>query len=174
MGIEVKGYNGSVAFDGQFVTIIRKGALARMTVGKGEKRIPLASITAVQWKPAGAMVNGFIQFTVPGGNEKKSAFGSQTRGAVNDENSVVFVKKQMPDFEELRMQVEMAIARRGSGQPAAPAPQPNIAEQIQQLAGLRDQGLLTNEEFACRAVASTRQSGYAAMMRLASATKSLA
>ena len=38
-----------------------------MTIGKGEKRIPISSIKAVQWKPAGPLVNGFIQFTVPGG-----------------------------------------------------------------------------------------------------------
>ena len=71
-----KGHNGTVTFDGDFVTIERTGFLARTSVGKGTKRIPVSSITAVQWKPAGGMVNGFISFTVGGGNEAHSRFGS--------------------------------------------------------------------------------------------------
>ena len=49
--LQVRGHNGTVTYDGQFVTIARTGFLARATVGKGEKRIPLRHITAVQLKP---------------------------------------------------------------------------------------------------------------------------
>jgi len=70
MPTEVQGRNGVVSFDGPFVTINRKGFVARATVGKGEKRIPVGSISAVQLKPAGPMMNAFIQFTMPGGNER--------------------------------------------------------------------------------------------------------
>ena len=63
--MEVKGHNGTVSCDGVWVTISRRGTLARLTVGKGVKRIPVASIQAVQWKPAGVMVNGYIEFRVP-------------------------------------------------------------------------------------------------------------
>ncbi len=75
--IEAKGVNGTVIFDGQAIAIRRKGMMARATVGKGDKMIPVASVTAVQFKPAG-MVRGFIQFTVPGGNENRSRFGKQS------------------------------------------------------------------------------------------------
>jgi putative oligomerization/nucleic acid binding protein len=34
--------------------------------------------------------------------------------------------------------------------PAAPAPSVNVAEQLQQLAQLKDQGVLTEEEFAAQ------------------------
>ncbi len=120
-----------------------------MTIGKGEKRIPISSIKAVQWKPAGPLVNGFIQFTVPGGREKRSAFGSQTSSAGKDENSVIFTRKQMPEFEKLRAAVEPALEQGAQ----ATTPQqsgPSIGDQITQLAALRDQGLLTNEEFAAK------------------------
>ena len=70
--------------------------LARGTIGKGEKRIPLASITAVQWKPAGPIMSGFIQFTIPGGNEVRSRYGSQTRDAGKDENTVIFYRGSSP------------------------------------------------------------------------------
>jgi Domain of unknown function (DUF4429)/Protein of unknown function (DUF2510)/Short C-terminal domain len=147
--VEAKGHNGTIVFDADFVTITRKGFLARATIGKGEKRIPVASITAIQWKPAGAMVNGFIQFTIGGGNESRSKFGHQTSAAVNDENSVVFIKKQMPAFQLLREQVEGAIAQRGRpSSPAAAAAGP--LEQLKQLGELHDAGVVTDEEFTAK------------------------
>jgi hypothetical protein len=145
--IEIKGHGGQVTFDGDFVTIHRKGFLARANVGKGEKRIPLASITAVQWKPAGAMVNGFIQFTVPGGNERRSGFGHQTTDAAHDENSVVFTRPQMPQFERLRAAVEQAIVERSRGFATHAAPA-TAADQIAQLAQLHQTGALSADEFA--------------------------
>ena len=146
--ITARGHNGTVSFDGDFVTIQRKGALARMTVGKGDKRIPVGSITAVQWKQPGAMVNGFIAFTMAGGNERRSTFGSQTSSAVNDENSVIVTKKQAKDFEALRAAIETAIAERNRPQPVITAPTPaDPLEQLKQLAELRDAGIITPDEF---------------------------
>ncbi|MDT0608826.1 DUF4429 domain-containing protein [Streptomyces lancefieldiae] len=148
--IEVKGHNGQIAFDGQYVTITRKGFLARTTVGKGEKRIHISQISSVQWKPAGPFVNGFIAFSAAGGNERRSKFGSQTYTAVNDENSVLFTTRQKTAFEELRKAVESAIATQHV--PAAPpmpfAPPPaSVADELTKLAALRDQGALTEDEF---------------------------
>ncbi|MEW1648609.1 DUF4429 domain-containing protein [Streptomyces sp. NPDC091219] len=144
--IEVSGQGGQIQFDGQYVTITRKGFLARATIGKGEKRLHISQIAGVQWKPAGAMVNGFIQFTVPGGNERRSAFGSQTSTAAKDENSVVFTKKQMPEFEKLRAALDGAIAAHHT--PQAQAPQAgSLADELTKLGALRDQGLLSPAEF---------------------------
>jgi hypothetical protein len=146
-----EGHGGvTVTFDGNFLSINRKGFLARATVGKGEKRIPLGSITAVQLKPAGAMVNGFIQFTVAGGNEAKSKFGSQTMDAVKDENSVVFTKKQQAAFEALRDDIEQAITARHTPQAPQAAAAPDLMDQLGKLAALRDSGVLTDDEFAAQ------------------------
>ena len=109
MTSEIRGVNGTISFDGRFVTITRKGFMARATVGKGEKRIPVKNISAVQLKPASALIRGYIQFTVPGGNENRSRMGKQTIDAAKDENSVVFTPKQQPGFEQLRAQIEEAI-----------------------------------------------------------------
>lgn len=144
--LEVKGTGGQVQFDGQYVTITRKGFLARANVGKGEKRLHISQISAVQWKPAGAIVNGFIQFTVPGGNERRSAFGSQTSNAAKDENSVVFTKQQMPEFEKLRAALDQAIAQQHSVQPSQAAPA-SVADELGKLAALRDQGVITAADF---------------------------
>jgi hypothetical protein len=146
--IEAKGHNGTVTFDGNFVTISRTGALARMSVGKGDKRIPVASINAVQWKPPGAVMNGFIQFTLGGGNERRSKFGRQTSDAVNDENSVIVTKKQEDVFLALRAAVEDAIVHRGQPQVVvAASPQVSKLDQLKQLGELRDAGVLSEEEF---------------------------
>lgn len=141
--IAAKGHTGTVVFDGAFVTIRRTGALARLSVGKGEKRIPLASITSVQWKPPGALVNGFIAFSVGGGNERRSQFGRQTFDAVQDENSVVVTRAQGADFEALRSAIEAAIAA-----PAAPvAAAPGGADEVARLAQLHAAGHLTDDEY---------------------------
>lgn len=110
--VRAEGYGGQVDFDGTFVTISRRGFLARATTGKGEKRIPIGAITAVQWKPAGPLVNGFIQFTMAGATEVRSRAGRQTHRAGHDENSVLFTRKQMPAFDALRTEIEAAIAAR--------------------------------------------------------------
>ncbi|QKW23909.1 DUF4429 domain-containing protein [Kitasatospora sp. NA04385] len=140
--IEAKGHTGQVTFDGEYVTITRKGFVARMSVGKGEKRIHVSQITAVQWKPPGALVNGFIQFTLPGGTERRSGFGSQTSSATTDENSVVVLKKQVPEFEKLRAAVEEAIA--GQHRPAASS---SLADELAKLQQLADSGTLSAQEY---------------------------
>ncbi|MGW3511190.1 DUF4429 domain-containing protein [Streptomyces sp. NPDC000994] len=149
MDMYAKGTGGQLRFDGQYVTFEHKGFLARATTGKGEKRLHISQISAVQWKPAGMVVNGFIQFTIPGGNEVRSSFGSQTFSAVEDENSVVFNRNQQPAFEAMRAAIDEAIARQHAApQPAAaPAAGASVAEQLTQLGALVQQGLMSREEF---------------------------
>ena len=156
--LQAKGQNGTIVVDEHYVTIKRTGFVARTTVGKGEKRIPLGSITAVQWKKAGIVV-GFIQFTIPGGNEVRSRVGSQSWDAGKDENSVTFTVKQQSAFEQIRAGVEASIAERLAQQqvpvqyaaPVAPvAAAPDYMAQLRQLAELRDAGVLSDEEFAAK------------------------
>lgn len=148
--IEVQGKGGQIQFDGQYVTITRKGFLARSIVGKGEKRLHISQIASIQWKPAGAVVEGFIQFGVPGGVERRSQFGNQTQSARGDENSVLFTKKQMPAFEELRKALDAAIAQHHTPQqqPASAQPSaPSVADELTKLGQLMQQGILTQAEF---------------------------
>jgi hypothetical protein len=142
------GVNGQITFDGAIVAITRKGAVARMTIGKGEKRIPVTSISAIQLKPAG-LVRGFIQFTVPGGNERRSQFGRQSTDAAKDENSVLFMKNQQPVFEALRAAVEQTMYTPQTVVHAAPpgaAAAPGLADQLAKIADLVQAGALTIEQ----------------------------
>lgn len=107
--MRAEGVNGQVELDGGMVTIQRSGMMARATVGKGEKRIPVKSIQSVEWKPATKLVRGFIQFSL-GGSDAASRVGSRSKDAAKDENSVLFTHKQQADFEALRSAVEQVIA----------------------------------------------------------------
>jgi hypothetical protein len=91
--LTLKGVGGQMAVDEHWVTIHRKGTLAKVNQGlKGEKRIPLKNITAVQIKKPG-LTNGYIQFSLAGGNEStRGVFG-----ATKDENSVMFTSRQAED-----------------------------------------------------------------------------
>lgn len=121
------------------------------TVGRGEKRIPVSSMTAVQWKSATVLGRGFIEFTIPGGNERKSKFGSQVSEARHDENSVTFVKSEQSAFERVREAVETAVATDRAA-PPVPSTQVDIADQLRKLGELRDAGVLTGDEFAAKKV----------------------
>lgn len=143
--IQASGQGGQIAFDGQYVIITREGFLGRATHGRGEKRLHITSITSVQWKPPGALVNGFIQLSLSG-SDRQAAKGHRTLDATKDENSVVFTKKQLPEFEQLRAALEQAIAAQHARQaPASTAP--SLADELAKLAALRDQGVLSPAEF---------------------------
>jgi Domain of unknown function (DUF4429)/Short C-terminal domain/Protein of unknown function (DUF2510) len=140
--IQVKGHNGQITIEGDWLTIERKG-LGRIGHSKGDRRIPLASITAVQMRPAGAFANGFLKFTVPGSPELRGGLNA----AGKDENAVIFRKSQQDDFNLVRERVEAYIAQKHAPQPAAPPAQPDVTDQLKKLAELRDAGVLTTEEF---------------------------
>jgi hypothetical protein len=111
--VTAKGANGQISFVGKVLIISRKGAAARLTVGKGERRIPLSAIQAIQWKPLGSLVSGFISFTIAGSLDRNVGFGRATWNAVDDENAVVFKnKKQEAEMIQLRDAVQQALAER--------------------------------------------------------------
>jgi len=144
--INAKGLNGFVSFDGQFITISRKGFLAVASFGKSEKRIPVSSITAVQFKPPSTITNGFMQFTIPGGVEQKSIFGQQGINAARDENTVVFLKKSLPDMQSIRDAVEQAIIKLHLPQ-TTHLQQASTSDELTRLAQLHEQGVLSDDEF---------------------------
>lgn len=139
-----KGVTGRIEVDANFVTIRRKGAVAKMNYGwtRGEKRIPIAAITAVQYKKPGA-TNGYIQFTISGGNES-------TRGiiaAISDENSVAFNAFHKKEFEAIRDHIEQTIVARSNPSVVTHTSGPDLATQLRDLAELRDDGIITPKEF---------------------------
>ncbi|MFI0718433.1 DUF4429 domain-containing protein [Streptomyces sp. NPDC021224] len=144
--LSAKGTNGTIHFDGQTVTIERTGFSARVLVGGGEKRIPVASITAVQWRKA-SLATGFIQFTLAGGVERRSKPGQTGSDAKRDENTVTFGARQQPAFEPIRQAIDDAIAARHAPQQAAASFGGSVADELGKLAALRQQGIISDADF---------------------------
>lgn len=94
-----EGVNGQIELSYSKIDITRKGLKAFATHGfDGTKTIFLRKLTALQFKEAGKMTNGYIQFIFSGSTEDKGGIWSATK----DENTVMFNKEQQPEFEKLR------------------------------------------------------------------------
>jgi len=106
---------------------------------RGVKAIAVRSISSVTIKPAG-LLSGYIHFAFSGGSDSKGGVFDATK----DENAVVFVKKQQPAFVAIRDEIRRLQAAADSSPAAAPA---SAAQQVRELAALRDDGLLSPEEF---------------------------
>ncbi|WP_420805077.1 SHOCT domain-containing protein [Lacticaseibacillus nasuensis] len=108
---------------------------------KGDKTIPYSSITAVQLKKPG-LTNGYIQFSVMGGNESRGGVFSATQ----DENTVMFAgKKTLDDMIELQQIVEEKIKE--AHQPYGVVKQTSDLDELKKLKDLLDAGAVTQEEF---------------------------
>lgn len=127
-----EGYNGRMELHDGAVVITRKLFFGR---SKGAKSIVVNSISAVQFKPCG-LTAGYLQLAFSGSKESKGGL----MDAASDENTIMFYKKAQPQFEALRDEIERQRAR------PAQASQ-TVAEQIAAFARLRDEGILTQEEF---------------------------
>lgn len=139
--LDVKGVNGQIQLYNDHIVISRKGALGFLTQGhKGRKSVFIRQISSVQFKDPGLASNGYIQFAFLGGQETKGGLFNATR----DENSVMFSRGQRKNFERLRDEV---MARIGEAGAPAHSPPASIADELTKLATLRDQGILSADEF---------------------------
>jgi len=148
--LEAKGVNGQLQLLPTKIRIKRKGGMALWTQGlKGDKEIYIDQISSIQLKGSG-VTSGYIQFSFLGGQETKGGVFNATQ----DENTVMFVKKHQREFEAIKQAVEQNLHEIRSGRLQQPVQQivqqlapVDIPGQIQKLAQLKDQGILTEQEF---------------------------
>ena len=126
-----KGRNGSIELYEDKVTIKRKSALAFLT-----------QVSAVQFKNAGIMTSGYLQLTVTGGNESRGGLFA----GVNDENTVMFLKKNQPEFIKIKKDIESKLSLIDSAQTVNAGTTSNLDE-LEKLASLRDKDIITEDEF---------------------------
>ena len=125
------------------ITITPKGVLGFLNKGlKGTKEIPFTSIIAVQFKEAGVVFSGYLQFTIPGGNESKGGLFA----AAQDENTFMFAHaKNNPMATEIKQHIDAKLRR--SRTPQLPNQPANLSDELLKLAKLREQGVLSDDEF---------------------------
>jgi hypothetical protein len=138
--LEAKGVNGQIRLFGDRIVILRKGVMGFLSQGhKGEKSVFIHQISSVQFKDPGLATSGYIQFAFLGGQETKGGLFNATK----DENSVMFRRGQRKDFERLRDEL---MSRIGSGR-APTLTASSVADELTKLAALREQGILSADEF---------------------------
>ena len=137
--MQAEGIGGQVLLFPNTVRIVRKGLRALMLQGmKGDKEIQITSISAIQFKRAGMLTNGYIQFSFIGGVESKKGLFDATQ----DENTIMFGSKQQPAFEAIKIAIEN---RRSS--PASNTQSSSSIADLEKLAELRDKGIINQSEF---------------------------
>lgn len=141
----VDGVAGQLTVTPTKVIIRRKGALALIGHGiKGDKEISIEQISSIQFKKAGMMFNGFIQFGFLGSQESKSGL----LGATQDENTVFFNLKQQPEFLKAKELIEEYQQRLKASRHVGAAISP--LDELEKLAYLRDKGIITEAEFEAK------------------------
>jgi hypothetical protein len=134
IGETLKGKFNAILVEEEALTISYKALYFGF---KGDKRIPYASITSIQFREPGTWLAGYLQFSIKGGIE--------WQGAVNqDENAIIF-DAPGDDFRALRDFVQGKLEAPSTAESVT-----SVADELSKLAKLRDQGILTDEEFAAQ------------------------
>jgi Short C-terminal domain/Domain of unknown function (DUF4429) len=135
-----EGVDGSVAFDGVFVTIKHKWNAA---AGRGESRYPIGSVTGVEFKPG--VLSGLFTLVVSGGVQR----GDAKKSRKTDPLSVKVGSNHRDAFTAMRDAILQILAERDAPRGAVQQPAPaGIGDQLTQLAALHASGALTDAEFA--------------------------
>ena len=178
------GTNGRIEADDFFITITKESdggstlkVLNRVASGfAGEKRIPIDSVSSVQFKPVGtsgtvissnlekiglgklgtelgAGATGYIQVAFMGSQEHKKRVIVNNWSLWKDENTVIFSVEKQEEFRKMKDFIEEKIMRRQEGR-AGQVTSPDVAslansrfDQLRQIGELRASGILTEEEF---------------------------
>lgn len=126
-------------------TITPQGVLGFLNKGvSGTKTIPFRSVAAIQFREAGVALSGFIQFTIPGGNERRGGVFS----AANDENTFMFAGQQNnSQAVAIKEFIDKAIDDYHNSQRNQVSAAPSVSSELQQLAKLKSDGVLSEDEF---------------------------
>lgn len=141
---EYKGVNGTLIVTDTGITIHRgkRGALFGNATQRGDKTIPYSMLSAVQLQKGGLIQRqGYIRFSFIGGTESK---GMTRYSIARDENSLLFASSKNKQFLEAKQLIEASM-----GKPAQQSAQSGLDE-LDKLAKLKEQGVITQEEFEAK------------------------
>lgn len=140
---KLNGVNGQLEVYENRVIIKRKGVLSKLTQGffKGNKEILISKISAIQVKLGTVLTNGYIQFTLSGGNENTKGLFDATK----DENTVMFSKKCNDEVIKIKEGIYALLDKDTNS--SNPINSGSIADELIKLKKLLDEGILNEEEF---------------------------
>jgi hypothetical protein len=145
ISMRAEGVNANLLLLEDRVRIQRREEKTFLNQGfKGQKDILFSQISSVHLKKATTLGNGYIHFSLLGRDESRGP--DPTR----DENTVMFRSARQPDFDKIKAVIEtkMAAARATVTRPRLSTM--SYIEELEQLAVLRNKGVITEEEFAAK------------------------
>ena len=145
--LECKGVGHTVTlFPSKVVIAGNKGLVGLITSGGASQEIRIKEITGMEYKKAGSMVNGYLQFrTAASGNTKQGGMFAVLETS-DDPNTVHFVKKHNDVFAELKNKVEEIMDQMESNSGIG-VQAPSAADELQKFSALLKDGLITQDEF---------------------------
>ena len=157
--MRAEGVNANLLLLEDRVRIQRREEKTFLNQGFGrDKEILLSQITSVRLRKATKLGNGFIQIVLSGAPEVDDA------EVARDQNTVLFRNTRQVEFERIKTAIEMRKSVTQAVMPQSlpqyqtppqyqPPPPPRAAsyiEELEQLAALRDKGVITEDEFAAK------------------------
>ncbi|WP_410771021.1 SHOCT domain-containing protein [Fontibacillus sp. BL9] len=144
-----KGVNGLVAVTSSNVYIVRGTTIERKII----KSYSIKSISSIELKKPGLMMNGHLQVITSGNNDRTNRFNTAFDYA-KDENTVM-ISKLSGDYDKF-VSIENLIYKLRDNlntRPAAASSKTNdIFEQIKKLGELRDLKLITEEDYEIKKI----------------------
>ena len=140
--MEIHGNNENLELAKDRVIIRRFGPVVEQTTGMNSDRIIyIADITGIQMKPAATM-SGYILFS----QTDSKPFNGGVVEASHEPDAFIFGQESNEEVASFKWRVEQLIHELKQ-HPAPNKPKGNLAEELRSLAELKQQGLLTDEEF---------------------------
>lgn len=142
--ISAKGQSTIVTFDGRVITITR-GFMAQG--GKGTATYALDRVNGIELRMPGlAAIAGRFTIVTGGGVQQRRTAGFSA--ATRDPLTVTFTARHKAEFQALADAVNAALAvPRSPTVQADMVPSDGLAQQLERLAALRGDGVLTDDEF---------------------------
>ena len=142
-----KGVNGQVTLLEDRIRIERKGGIAFVAYGfRGTKEVLIREMTSIEYKDAGAVLNGHILFLYRGGRDvKTSVFGDNS--VASNENAVIFDRSNQAAFDTLRGMLNEKMNQYNNPQQVVVQTGSSYLDELKKLGELRDAGVITPDEF---------------------------
>jgi len=150
--MQAEGVDGQLLLLEDGIRIKRREKTEYLARGlKGDKVMPYSQISSIEFKRAGMLTNGYIQFLLLGEHKSREGISNATL----DENTVMFRAAQQPVFDSIKtaLETKIAAARTATAKATVPkvAPQTlSYIEQLERLSSLRDRGIITEDEFTAK------------------------
>jgi Short C-terminal domain/Domain of unknown function (DUF4429) len=124
--------------------IIRRRGVANMLASglNGERMINISTLTGIQMKPGGLFSPGYILFSYAG----SKPFVGGVFAATQDPDAFIFGQELNEQVAEFKAKVEKIMQNSRQTTSAVTMPE-NLADELRKLADLKQQGILSEEEF---------------------------